>query len=118
MSRRALGASGDLREGGAGLCFELAPTVPAFVVRHQGRVRAWINRCPHRGTRLDWEPGEFFEEAGSHLVCASHGAVFQPHDGLCIGGPCRGARLQAVPVIEEGGQIWLEPGHRVPSGAP
>jgi nitrite reductase/ring-hydroxylating ferredoxin subunit len=30
------------------------------------------------------------------LVCANHGAKFEPHTGVCVGGPCVGKRLQLV----------------------
>jgi nitrite reductase/ring-hydroxylating ferredoxin subunit len=85
----------------AGLPLELV------LLRHGGRVLAYRNRCPHRGTPLDWVPGRFLSPDGTALQCATHGARFRFADGLCIAGPCPGERLAAVPVTEEAGQIYL-----------
>jgi nitrite reductase/ring-hydroxylating ferredoxin subunit len=82
-------------------------TVPGFVVNFEGRRYAYINRCPHAGTPLDWWPNEFFTEDGRHLICATHGAVFEPRTGLCIEGPCPGARLEALAVQEDGDGIVI-----------
>lgn len=94
-------------EGGPGVRFELRDSVGGFAVRFAGVARAYVNRCPHLGTELDWQPGEFFAEGGSYLVCSTHGALFLPHDGHCIAGPCRGASLEALVVRERNGRIFL-----------
>jgi nitrite reductase/ring-hydroxylating ferredoxin subunit len=72
--------------------------VPGFIVNHHGRHYAYVNRCPHAGTPLDSWPNEFFTEDGRFLICATHGAVFEPDSGRCIEGPCPGARLESLPV--------------------
>ena len=103
-------ASRDLQEGGLGVRFDWPPAGGAgkgFAVRHDGLARAFVNRCPHLGVELDWQPGEFFEATGLYLVCSTHGAIFEPSDGLCVAGPCRGARLEAIAVEEQGGQVLL-----------
>ena len=73
--------SGALADGGTGVRFELerplatpAASRPAFettgfVIRFMGLVHGYVNRCPHAGTELDWQPGEFFEEARIYLGC-------------------------------------------------
>ena len=81
--------------------------VPVFVIRFRDQLHAWVNICPHQGTQLDWEPGEVFDEAGTSLVCASHGALFDPASGLCTAGPCRGASLQAIAVRDSQDGIVL-----------
>ena len=70
--------------------------VAGFLVNHGGRHHAYVNRCPHAGTPLDWWPNEFFTEDGLALVCATHGAVFDPDTGICTEGPCPGARLEPL----------------------
>ncbi len=77
-------------------------TVAGFIVNHQGRHYAYVNRCPHAGTPLDLWPNEFFTEDGRFLVCATHGAVFEPDSGRCIEGPCPGARLHSLEVEQDG----------------
>lgn len=76
--------------------------VPGFILNHDGAHHAYVNRCPHAGTPLDWWPNEFFTEDGRHLICATHGAVFAPDTGLCLEGPCPGARLDRLTVALRG----------------
>jgi nitrite reductase/ring-hydroxylating ferredoxin subunit len=73
-----------------------------FVVNHEGRVHAYVNRCPHVGTPLDLWPNEFLAEDGRTIVCATHGALFEPQSGVCAAGPCAGDRLTRLPVRVEG----------------
>ena len=77
-----------------------------IVVRHGAAAQAYLNICPHAGRRLDWAPGKFLVRGGV-LVCAAHGASFNTADGLCIGGPCRGEHLHAVPVAVVDGEVRL-----------
>lgn len=103
-------SSDALCDGGAGVRFEIksgSTQEPAFAVRHDGRVYAYLNRCAHRQVELDWVEGQFFNPAGLHLICATHGAVYRPEDGQCVAGPCRGARLTPVAIHEEAGEIRL-----------
>lgn len=97
-------------EGGKGIRFELdhnGEKQPAFAVRHDGRVHAYLNRCAHIGVELDWMPGEFLDDSGLYLICATHGARYLPNNGLCVAGPCRGASLTPLAVHEENGDIYL-----------
>ena len=106
---RVICASGALIDGGPGVRFDLDPAVHftpvGFAVRHCGAVRAFVNRCPHAGTELDWNPGEFFDETQLYLMCATHGALFEPGNGYCVAGPCRGASLEPLAVGERDGQV-------------
>ena len=70
-------------------------------------VRAWLNICPHAGRRLDWAPGQFLRSKDGLVVCAAHGASFELGAGECLGGPCRGESLRAVPVQVRDGAVWL-----------
>ena len=82
---------------------------PESLILHRrgDAVHAWLNVCPHAGRRLDWAPGKFLKSKDGHLVCAVHGASFEPETGHCIAGPCRGDRLRAVAVEVRDGQVWL-----------
>ena len=73
-----------------------------FVINFDGRYHAYVNRCAHAGTPLDWWPNEFFTENGQYLICATHGAVFGPDTGICVDGPCPGERLDPLRVERDG----------------
>jgi nitrite reductase/ring-hydroxylating ferredoxin subunit len=111
---RLICASSALAEGGDGVRFALREgdaDQKGFAVRYDGIARAFVNRCPHQGTELDWQPGKFFEEAGLYLICSTHGAMFRPESGSCIAGPCQGAALEPVPIEERDGEILLPTGN-------
>ncbi len=71
-----------------------------FAIRTHGALHAYINRCPHAGTPLDWLPGRFFSADGTVLICQTHGAIFAPDSGACLAGPCPHG-LVALPVDEK-----------------
>jgi len=79
----------------------------AIALRYQGRVYGYVNACRHIPIELDLQDGNVFDLSGQYLVCSMHGALYLPNDGRCVGGPCRGQRLQALPLFEKDGQVWL-----------
>ena len=84
--------------------------VSGFVVNFDGGYHAYLNRCAHVGTPLDLWENEFLTEDGRQIVCATHGAVFEPSDGRCVAGPCAGDALAALPVRRDGNEIVVECG--------
>jgi nitrite reductase/ring-hydroxylating ferredoxin subunit len=107
---RVICDSDALEEGGKGVRFTVRTAdgeVPAFAVRYDGTVYAYINRCAHVPVELDWMNGDFFDYSKLYLICATHGAMYLPDSGLCIQGPCPGKRLTTVAVEERDGQILL-----------
>jgi nitrite reductase/ring-hydroxylating ferredoxin subunit len=76
--------------------------VEGFVVNHDGAYHAYVNRCPHVGTPLDLWPNEFYAEDGRELVCATHGALYEPTTGACTAGPCAGDALARLPLRRDG----------------
>lgn len=80
-----------------------ARDLEAMLVNYQGRHFAYVNRCPHVGIGLDWVDNKFFTVDGRYLMCANHGAVFEPPTGECVWGPCVGASLQnlALEIVGE-----------------
>jgi len=109
QGERLICPSDAIAEGGMGVRFDVrrgGERLPAFAVRFRGVVRAYVNECRHQSTELDWSPGEFFDAERLYLICATHGALYEPDTGLCIDGPCRGARLSNVAVIERDGWIY------------
>ncbi len=81
-----------------------------IVARRGARAFVYRNRCPHRGTPLDWVPDRFMDREGRHLVCATHGAVFRLDDGLCLAGPCAGDALEALASEVVDGEVRLSAG--------
>jgi len=95
---------------GAGREFEVETGGSAraiFLVRQGDRVRGYVNRCPHRGTPLNWLPDQFLDRDGRHIVCATHGAVFRIEDGACLAGPCKGEALERVRVEVRSEEVFL-----------
>ena len=78
-----------------------------FVLRCSTGFVAYVNSCPHRGTPLDWLPDRFIDTSGEHILCATHGALFRFEDGVCVAGPCRGARLEPVEIRRDGERLAL-----------
>ena len=81
----------------------------AMLLNYQGEFFAYVNRCPHIGITLDWVDNQFFTVDGRYLMCANHGATFEPATGECIWGPCLGAALQSVPLEIVGESIFARP---------
>lgn len=105
-------ASAEIEEGGKGKRFTVSvhgDDATGFVVRYGGIVYGYLNRCAHVPIELDWTEGEFFESSGLYLMCATHGAVYAPESGKCVGGPCTGARLRKIMVMEKDGGIFWSP---------
>ncbi|RAI00739.1 (2Fe-2S)-binding protein [Acuticoccus sediminis] len=71
---------------------------PVVLVRWGRRVVGYVNRCPHAGTRLDWEEGQFLDTTGERLICGKHGSTFALADGACASGPATGSALERVKV--------------------
>ncbi len=109
-AQRLICESAALTDGGRGVRFMVdahGAMAPAFVVRYDGRVRAYLNRCAHIPIELDWLEGEFFDKLGVYLICSTHGATYEPATGYCIIGPCKGRHLSALKVVEHGGNVYL-----------
>jgi nitrite reductase/ring-hydroxylating ferredoxin subunit len=110
---RVICSSAELADSGDGVRFEIefeGKTEPAFAVRYQGRVYAYLNRCAHMPMELDWKLGKFFDVWGLHLICSTHGATYAPDTGSCLRGPCFRAGLIPVPVEERDGRVILKGG--------
>jgi nitrite reductase/ring-hydroxylating ferredoxin subunit len=109
----ALCPSTQLAERGAGLRFDVlvdGELLCAFAVRHRGVAVAYLNRCAHVAMELDWVAGRFFDSEGSTLLCATHGAAYDPADGRCLGGPCAGrGGLRRLQVVEDNGTVYWRP---------
>ena len=110
MSEQRICASHELRASGLAVRFDVVDgpaTHGAFVVRFGFGVYAYLNRCSHMDLELDWSPGDVFDRHGALLICATHGALYDPTDGACRGGPCRGIGLTALGIVERAGDVYL-----------
>jgi nitrite reductase/ring-hydroxylating ferredoxin subunit len=99
--------SRDLADGGRAVSFDVVyagQTCRAFAVRYRGQPHAYLNRCSHVAMEMDWQPDRFFDASGRWLLCATHGATYEPDTGACAGGPCRGG-LVKIEVLEHGGVV-------------
>lgn len=102
--------SSDLQEKSTGLRFDLpqlSEHLTGFVIRFENKPYAYVNQCAHIPVELDWQEGEFFTLDKDFLICATHGASYEPDTGYCVYGPCKGKRLQALPVTEEDDVITI-----------
>ena len=76
-----------------------------FLVRRGDQVYAYVNRCPHTGSPLDWQPDQFLSLDGSMIQCATHLALFRIDDGYCLAGPCVGQALTPAPIAVVDGRV-------------
>ena len=109
-TQRMICASDALKEGGPGVRFQVqrdGAQAAAFAIRYDGTVYAYLNSCAHIPVELDWMEGDFFDKAGLYLICATHGATYEPATGHCIMGPCNGRNLVALHVEERGDKVYL-----------
>lgn len=82
-------------------------TREGFILRHEGALFAYHNRCPHWGVDLDMGEGKFYSELTERIFCSSHGAVFNLEGGLCVLGPCVGDALECFGLRVESEDVVL-----------
>ena len=110
VDARLICESGRLADSGKAVRFEVeyfGGRAPAFVLRYAGQVYGYLNRCGHMPMELDWREGEVFDSSGHDLICSTHGAVYAPQSGQCLGGPCSGTPLVALQVEERDGKVYF-----------
>ncbi|MEB2284605.1 MAG: hypothetical protein B6D46_00635 [Polyangiaceae bacterium UTPRO1] len=77
----------------------------AFIVNVDGTLHAWVNRCRHIAITMDWVEGRFLDDSGCYVVCATHGALYEPATGHCVSGPPFGRALIRVPLRMDGERV-------------
>jgi nitrite reductase/ring-hydroxylating ferredoxin subunit len=108
---RLICAADALLDSGRAVRFEVdcfGEKAPAFVVRFDGRVYGYLNRCGHMPMELDWREGEVFDSEGLALICSTHGATYAADSGKCLGGPCGSKPLVALRVEERDGKVYCK----------
>jgi nitrite reductase/ring-hydroxylating ferredoxin subunit len=109
-TERLICASEALVDAGRGVRFEIGyfgSPAPAFAIRFGGRVHGYLNRCAHVAMELDWQEGVFFDSEGHSLLCSTHGAVYDPGSGRCLGGPCNRSPLVKLKIEEREGSVYF-----------
>ena len=110
-SERLICVSEALENSGKAVRFDVeyfGERAPAFVLRFEGRVYAYLNRCGHVPMELDWREGEVFDSGGRDLICSTHGASYAAGSGKCLGGPCAGTPLVPLQVEERDGKVLFK----------
>ncbi len=104
--------SDQLVEKGRALLFDVIQyrePMRAFALRYEGRAVAYLNRCAHVPTEMDWQPGEFLDSDKAFILCSIHGAAYEPLTGRCASGPCGRGTLQTIELAERDGEICWQP---------
>jgi nitrite reductase/ring-hydroxylating ferredoxin subunit len=96
--RRVMDAD-QLPEGGLA-AVSLGPA-RLVLCRHEGRVHAWEDSCPHAGGPLSG--GNF---TGGRLICPWHAWEFDCATGAWDANPA--VALRRFPVKTEAGGIWVD----------
>lgn len=105
----ALCSSADLQNSGLAVPFDVlycGQTCLGFAVRYADKVYAYLNRCSHVPMEMDYQPNRFFDITGHWLMCATHGAQYDPRTGHCRSGPCRGALVTIATSETDGTVYW------------
>jgi len=76
-----------------------------FVVRRGDAALGYVDHCPHAGMPLALFGDRYLTREGDLILCASHGALFRPADGVCVAWPCAGKALESWPVRVESGAV-------------
>lgn len=101
-------ASEALTERGRAVVWDLLQwgrPVRAFAMRVDGQPVAYLNRCVHVPTEMDWQPGEFLSDDKRWIICSIHGAHYEPQTGRCAAGPCGRGQLTPVRLREQDGRV-------------
>lgn len=80
----------------------LLKNTPIVLVRDQGALYAFADRCPHQGKPLS---GGWVDDG--HLVCPYHSFHFKLENGHARHGVCSHATVYAVKPTEEGCAIGM-----------
>jgi len=105
-------AADELVERGDAVVFDVVQwrdKATAFAMRFDGEVVAYLNRCVHVPTEMDWEYGKFLDSGRDFIMCSIHGASYNPSNGRCVGGPCGRGSLTKLRVEERDQQVYWYP---------
>lgn len=78
-----------------------------IALKKEGIVYLYVNRCPHLGLNLEFQPDDFLNYDETYIQCSTHGAMFTLETGECVLGPCKGESLEGITFNLNEGQIIL-----------
>jgi nitrite reductase/ring-hydroxylating ferredoxin subunit len=78
-----------------------------FALLANGKIVCYENLCRHLPVKLDSGSRHFLTKSGCHILCQSHGALYQLETGFCERGPCAGASLIALPYCVKQEIVYL-----------
>jgi nitrite reductase/ring-hydroxylating ferredoxin subunit len=81
-------------------------TLSGFALLFEGKLSAFVNRCPHWMVDLDLGEKRIWSHKTKRILCVNHGALFHPQSGHCEWGPCLGEGLESLAVHAEG-RVWV-----------
>jgi nitrite reductase/ring-hydroxylating ferredoxin subunit len=55
---------------------------------------------------MDFQPNRFMDDSGRFIICATHGAFYDPDSGICKGGPGRGGLIPIALTEHDGVIHW------------
>jgi nitrite reductase/ring-hydroxylating ferredoxin subunit len=101
----------EVADGGKRRALRGVPTNPGAVGlcrSARGRVYGYLNRCAHIGVELDWLARGVLRRFRAILDMHDAWRDLSAESGDCIAGPCRGARLEPLDIVEQDGGIYLK----------
>lgn len=101
--------SDALVDSGAAVSFDVmycGRVQRGFAIRFAGQVHGYLNRCAHVPMEMDYLANQFFDSTGQWLICATHGAIYDPRTGRCRSGPCRGGLVKIAMTECDGVVHW------------
>ena len=104
-------ASAALADGGEGVRFELQrgrETAPAFAIRYEGRVYAYLNRCAHVGGGARLAGGAVFRCRWHRFAMLDARGAVRPDDRRMPGRAVSRRRVIPIPVEEIDGEVVLK----------
>ncbi len=79
-----------------------------LVVKREGELLLYQNKCPHTQDTLDPMGGSVMSEDGSLIHCQRHAAESIADTGECVAGPCMGEHLEPIAFTLSNGDIYLD----------
>lgn len=92
--------------------------IEAFLINYRNAFHAYVNQCRHVPMTLDWVENQFFTEDGNYILCATHGAYYEPGTGECVSGPPCGRFLFRIPSRVVGGRVFVRCPPEMPPDMP